>query len=95
MIALKIITIILQSIIAFAGGFAIGTCIILYKKYNKIVNLLIGTTTHCIDVMNHSKEIIDLNKQMITFNGILINKLDNNVNFIKENMIRRKNPIKD
>ena len=95
MITLKIISIILQAIIAFIGGFAIGACIGLNKKYNKIINLLIETTNHCEDVISKSKETIDLNNQLITFNKLSINKLDNNVNFIKENMVRRKNPIKD
>ena len=95
MIALKIITIVLQLIIAGMLGFTIGACISLNKKYNTIVNLLIDTTTHCKDMIDKSKEIINLNNQLMTFNKLSINKIDNDVNFIKENMVRRKNPIKD
>lgn len=95
MITLKIISIIVELILAGMVGVAIGACIGLNKKYNRMVELLIATTDYCKEVIDNSKELNDINKKVLTLNELSINKIDNNVNFIKENMIRRKNPIKD
>lgn len=88
MIALKIIIIALQLIIACMIGFTIKACIALNKKYDKTIDLLIKTVTNCGDILEHSKQINNANES-------LIKHLGPNIDFIRQNMIRRKNPIID
>lgn len=95
MIALKIITIVLLSIIAFAGGFAIKACIDLNKKYNKIVDLLTKASTVCVKATASCGEILEYSKQIKNDNKSLIKHLDSDISFIRQNMIRRKRPIID
>lgn len=88
MITLKIITIVLQILIATMLGISIGACIALNKKYNKIIGLLIQTATNCGDIVKLSRQTVNDNKS-------LIKNLDLNIDFIRQNMVRRKKPIID
>jgi len=88
MIALKIITIVFQLLIAIMVGFAIGACIALNKKYDRTIDLLTKAAINCGDILELSGQIANTNKS-------LIKHLDLNIDFIRQNMIRRKKPIVD
>ena len=109
MMTIKIISIILQAIISILAGLAIGACIGLNKKYQHIIDILCEENTQSTKVINHLKAVIANSEKIIVNNGEIVNSnreiiasnteslinIENNLNFIKSNMVRRKNPIKD
>ena len=98
-------------LIAFCFGICVflACCVIyVHKQICKQEEMLLRLNGHIKTVIDLNKTIIDSNKEIIDFNSKLIPTIVNNYNlveqyeslmndisFIKENMVRRKNPIKD
>lgn len=79
---MEIVNIILKIIICFFCGYAVGSCIAIYKIFkhlNNRLNEIIDVSQDVINgikpLLNHCEKIININNALLKNNKILIDKI--------------------
>ncbi len=77
---LIIINIILNLIICFIGGYAMGSCIITNKTFKSLNDKLREILNSNQNIINITKDLIEHSREIIEYNGKLISRNNTSIN---------------